>query len=77
MKYKFDRYKIYNKGKIWNVLIAPCETATWAFDCVDEDHLMIDSGPSGMKQLQRCLAILANDPSVIIYLPIKKPGDDY
>lgn len=77
MKYKFDRYKVYNKGKIWTVLIAPCETATWAFDCVDEDQLMIDSGPSGMKQLQRCLAILANDPSVIIYLPIKKPGDDY
>lgn len=77
MKYKFDRYKVYNKGKIWTVLVVPCEEASYAFDCVDEDQLMVDTGPSGMKQIQKSLAILANNPSVIIYLPIKRPGDNY
>lgn len=77
MKVKFDKYKVYNKGRLWTVLVVPCEEASYAFDCVDEDQLMVDTGPSGMKQIQRSLAILANDPSVIIYLPIKRPGDDY
>ena len=78
MKFKVPLYKIYNKGRIHKVLVFPQgrKSAAWCFDdAPEEPHYMIDGSREAMLQVQHALAALIANPSLIIYFPIKKPGD--
>lgn len=72
-KYKVDQYKIRNKEKILKILVFPKRTTeAWAYDNYPEDdQLMLDGDPGFMCQVQTALAALIDDPSIIVYFPIK------
>lgn len=72
-KYKVDQYKIRNKGKVLKILVFPkITTEAWAYDDYPEDdQLMMDGDPEFMRQVQTALAALIDDPSIIVYFPIK------
>lgn len=76
MKFKVDCYEIYNKGRTYKVLKFPRVENAWAFDDFPEDdQLMLDGDPEFYRLLHHAIAALITDPSVIIYFPIKHPGD--
>lgn len=72
-KYKVDQYKVRNKGRVLKILVFPqITTEAWAYDNHPEDaQLMLDGSPQFMRQVQRALAALIDDPSIIVYFPIK------
>lgn len=75
MKFKIDRYQIYNKGKIFDVLAFSRMENAWEFYDAADNQYMIDGDPEFYALLQHALAALIVDPYKIIYLPIKQRGE--
>lgn len=74
MKIKLDRYKVFCKKRQreFDVLVFEPPKYMWAFDNYPElDIFMIDGDCAAFKVLKYAYAILAQDPSKIIYFPIK------
>ena len=75
MKYKVDHYKIYNKGRIFDILAFPRVENAWAFDDFPEDdQLMLDGCPEFYRMVHHAVAALLENPQLIIFFPIKHPG---
>lgn len=72
-KYKVDQYKVRNKGRVLKILVFPqITTEAWAYDDhPEDDRLMLDGSPQFMRQVQRALVALIEDPTIIAYFPIK------
>ena len=80
-KIKFDKYRVYNKGWTYEVLLFPKIEQMWAYDNFYEsgfkDDLMIDGRNEAAESLTQAFAILATDPSKIIYYPIRSGEYNY
>lgn len=76
MKFKVDKYEIYNRGRTFTVLKFPRTENAWAFDdAPEEDQLMLDGCPEFMQHVHHALAALIKNPNLIIYFPIKHPDE--
>lgn len=76
MKFKVDKYEIYNRGRTFTVLKFPRTENAWAFDdAPEEDQLMLDGCPEFMQHVHHALAALIENPNLIIYFPIKHPDE--
>lgn len=76
MKFKVDKYEIYNRGRTLTVLKFPRTENAWAFDdAPEEDQLMLDGCPEFMQHVHYTLAALIENPNLIIYFPIKHPDE--
>lgn len=76
MKYKVDKYEVFNRGRTFTVLKFPHIENAWAFDdAPEEDQLMLDGCPKFMQHVQHALAALIENPNLIIYFPIKHPDE--
>lgn len=74
-KLKIDEYKVFNKGRVFRILVFPKFEEAWAFDDFPEyDQLMLDGSPKFMRHVQSALAALLADPYLIAYFPIKHKG---
>lgn len=74
-KIKLDKYTVFHKRKKYEVIMFSKEKYMWAFDDYpEEDQLMVDGDKNAMKSLSLACAILAKDPSKIIYFPIRSEG---
>lgn len=74
VKFTFGEYKVYSRKrkKEYSVIIFPGELRLWAFDNYPEDNFMIvDGDKTGFRMLSIAFAILAQDPSKIVYFPVK------
>lgn len=76
LKFKVDKYEVYNRGRTFTILKFPRTENAWAFDDVpEEDQLMLDGCPEFMQHVQHSLAALIENPNLIIYFPIKHPDE--
>lgn len=74
-KLKIDEYKVYNKGRLFRILVFSKFKGAWAFDDFSEDdQLMLDGSPEFMQYVQSALAAMNADSYLIIYFPIKHKG---
>lgn len=72
-KIKIDKYSVYGKKRRYDILVFPEDKYMWAYDPhPGEPFYMIDGDPKAIRNLAIAMAILATDPSKIIYFPIKK-----
>lgn len=74
-KVKFDFYKVYEKGREYQIVVFPFVEHMWVHeDGYEWEYLAIDGAVKGFKLLCYVFAILANEPDKIIYLPWKQEG---
>lgn len=74
MKYKVDKYKIFSKKRKQEVeiLMFPKRKYMWVFDTHSKDlGFMIDGNKEAYMDLEIAYAILAQDPSKIIFFSTK------
>ena len=72
-KVKIDKYSVYGKKRLYEILVFPARKYMWAYyPHPGEDFYMIDGNGEALRNLAIAFAILAEDPSKIIYFPIKK-----
>ena len=72
-KVKIDKYSVDGKKRLYEILVFPARKYMWAYDPhPGEDFYMIDGNGEALRNLAIAFAILAEDPSKIIYFPIKK-----
>ncbi len=74
-KIKIEKYKIYEKGRTYEVLKFPFIKHMWAYD----DHpaeklLLVDGCKEAFEWMTYACAILAYDKNKIIYFPCKQNG---
>lgn len=75
MKLIVDSYSVYNRGRVFDVLVFPRHENAWAFYESDDEKYEIDGDKAFFKMLLYALAVLADNPSKIIYFPIRHPGE--
>lgn len=74
-KIKIEQYRIYEKGRVYEVLKFPFIRHMWAFDDFpEEDMLMVDGCKEVFLWMKYAFAILANYPEKILYFPCKQEG---
>ena len=75
MKLIVDHYSVYNRGRVFDILVFPRHENAWAFYENDDEKYEIDGDKAFFKIMLHALAVLADDPSKIIYFPIRHPGE--
>lgn len=76
MKIKIDRYEVYDKKKVHKILVFPKLEHMWVYDAHPrEETFNIDGSAEDMKKLAVALAALIDDPTKLIYFPIKTGSD--
>ena len=69
-KIKFDQYKVQGKKREFSVVVVPKQRYLWAYYEDFDNEYEIDGDLTTYRMLKFATAILANDPHVIIYLPV-------
>lgn len=79
-KIKLDKYAVYEKGRLYEVIVFPFIRYMYAYSRTGGDHdrdgCQIDAGRDAYTYLCYALAILAEDPGKLLYFPCKQTGYD-
>ena len=70
-KIKFDQYKVRGKRRDYEVIVLPRKKYMWAFYDDFDRQFEIDGNVGAYRYVKYALAILINDPTKIVYLPIR------
>lgn len=72
-KIKYDKYEIYEKGRLYTVVVPKVKVPMWIFECDDcyGYEYSIDGTTKTYKSLMHDMALLANFPNLLVYYPVK------
>ncbi len=77
-KIKLEQYAVYEKGRVYEVLVFPFLENMYVHYCTkgdfDEEGGQIDASRAAYAQICYAMAILADDPGKLLYFPCKQPG---
>lgn len=77
-KIKLDKYAVYEKGRVYEVLVFPFIKNMYVYDRTGGDHdrdgCRIDASRKAFTYVCYAMAILADDPGKLLYFPCKQPG---
>lgn len=77
MKYKYDQYEIYYKHYSYKVVIFPHIDEAWCYDShPSEPTYDIQGSITAMKEFAKAIAVVIQDPGVVVYIPMKRPTDE-
>lgn len=77
-KIKLDKYAVYEKGRVYEILVFPFIKNMYVYDRTGGDHdrdgCQIDASRKAYTYISYAMAILANDPGKLLYFPCRQPG---
>ena len=74
---KLDKYAVYEKGRVYEVLVFPFIKNMYVYDRTGGDHdrdgCQIDASREAFTYISYAMAILADDSGKLLYFPCRQP----